>query len=63
MQWPTRISWTLVGRAVSKVDVLRGWSFYNFIGAGRARFMCGWDTAPETVDRLVGDVRELAGES
>ncbi len=41
----------------------RGWLFYNFIGAGGARFMCGWDTAPETVDRLVGDVRELARES
>ena len=53
----------LVGPAVSKVDVLRGWLFYNFIGAGGARFMRGWDTAPETVDRLVGDVRELARES
>ena len=41
----------------------RGWLFYNFIGAGGVRFMCGWDTAPETVDRLVGDVRELARES
>ena len=41
----------------------RGWLFYNFIGAGGARFMCGWDTAPETVDRLVGDVGELARAS
>jgi hypothetical protein len=31
----------------------RGWLFYNFIGAGGARLMCGWDTAPETVDRLL----------
>ena len=38
----------------------RGWLFYNFIGAGGARFMCAWDTAPETVDRLVADIRELA---
>ena len=41
----------------------RGWLFYNFIGAGGVRFMCGWDTAPETVDRLVGDVGELARAS
>ena len=38
----------------------RGWLFYNFIGAGGARFMCGWDTTPETVDRLIGDLRNLA---
>jgi ADP-ribose pyrophosphatase YjhB (NUDIX family) len=38
----------------------RGWLFYNFIGAGGARFMCGWDTAPETVDRLLDDIRELS---
>jgi threonine aldolase len=38
----------------------RGWLFYNFIAAGGARFMCGWDTAPETVDRLLADIRELA---
>ena len=41
----------------------RGWLFYNFIGAGGARFMCGWDTAPETVDRLLEDIRQLARES
>ena len=38
----------------------RGWLFYTFIGAGGARFMCAWDTAPETVDRLLEDVRELS---
>lgn len=40
----------------------RGWLFYTFIGAGGARFMCGWDTAPATVDRLLADIRELADE-
>ena len=39
---------------------VRGWLFYTFIGAGGARFMCAWDTAPETVDRLLEDVRELS---
>ena len=38
----------------------RGWLFYNFIGAGGVRLMCGWDTAPETVDRLLDDIRDLS---
>ena len=37
----------------------RGWLFYGFIGAGGARFMCARDTRPETVDRLLADLREL----
>lgn len=37
----------------------RGWRFYTFIGAGGARFMCAWDTAPETVDRLLDDIQGL----
>jgi threonine aldolase len=38
----------------------RGWRFYTFIGAGGARFMCGWDTLPASVDALLADVRRLA---
>jgi threonine aldolase len=38
----------------------RGWRFYTFIGAGGARFMCSWDTQPESVDALLADLRELA---
>lgn len=37
-----------------------GWRFYTFIGAGGARFMCGWDTLPESVDALLADVRRLS---
>ncbi len=37
----------------------RGWRFYTFIGAGGARFMCAWDTTPESVDALISDLREL----
>jgi threonine aldolase len=37
----------------------RGWRFYTFIGAGGARFMCAWDTRPETVDTLLADLREI----
>lgn len=38
----------------------RGWRFYTFIGAGGARFMCGWDTLPESVDALLADVQALS---
>jgi threonine aldolase len=33
----------------------KGWRFYSW-GDG-FRLMCAWDTAPETVDRFVGDAR------
>ena len=39
---------------------LRGWRFYTFIGVGGARFMCAWDTRPESVDALLKDMRELS---
>ena len=38
----------------------KGWRFYTFIGAGGARFMCAWDTTPESVDALLADVHALA---
>ncbi|MDQ5942377.1 MAG: threonine aldolase, partial [Pseudomonadota bacterium] len=38
----------------------RGWRFYTFIGAGGARFMCAWDTQPESVDALLADLRALS---
>ena len=37
-----------------------GWRFYTFIGAGGARFMCAWDTAPQRVDALIADIRRLS---
>lgn len=37
----------------------RGWRFYTFIAAGGARFMCAWDTQPESVDALLADLRKL----
>lgn len=40
----------------------RGWRFYTFIGAGGARFMCSWDTPPESVEALLKDLRELSAE-
>lgn len=34
----------------------KGWRFYTFIGAGGCRFMCAWDTSPDTVDRFADDI-------
>jgi threonine aldolase len=38
----------------------KGWRFYTFIGAGGARFMCAWDTQPESVDALLADMRSAS---
>ena len=38
----------------------KGWRFYTFIGAGGARFMCAWDTQPESVDALLADMRSVS---
>lgn len=40
----------------------RGWSFYNFIGAGVVRFMCSWATTQAEIDALVRDAT-IAGRS
>ncbi|PKO51392.1 MAG: threonine aldolase [Betaproteobacteria bacterium HGW-Betaproteobacteria-21] len=39
---------------------VRGWRYYTFIGAGGARFMCAWDTRPESVDALLKDIWALS---
>ena len=38
----------------------RGWHYYVFIGGG-ARFMCSWATTEQDVERLTGDLAEIAG--
>ena len=38
----------------------KGWRFYTFIGGGGARFMCAWDTQPESVDALLADMRSVS---
>jgi threonine aldolase len=37
----------------------RGWRFYTFIGGG-ARFMFAWDSSPQRIDELAGDIRQIA---
>jgi len=41
----------------------RGWRFYTFIGAGGGRFMCAWDTRPDSVDALLADLREVSAQA
>jgi threonine aldolase len=47
------------------IDALHanGWRFYAFIGDTGVRFMCAWDTTAESVDRLLGDLREALASS
>lgn len=35
----------------------RGWTFYTFIGAGGARFVCAWNTTSALLDALLADIR------
>jgi len=37
----------------------RGWRFYDFLGGGGARFVCGWDCQPAWIDALLADARAL----
>lgn len=37
----------------------KGWRFYHFIGAGGCRFMCAWDTQPETIEAFAADLVKL----
>ncbi len=34
----------------------KGWRFYEFIAGGGCRFMCAWDTTPESVDAFAADI-------
>lgn len=36
----------------------KGWQFYTFVPPTGCRLMCAWDTEPETVDRLLADLRD-----
>ena len=59
--FPTQANGVFCELPLTVLDGLRarGWRFYTFIGAGGARFMCGWDTLPESVDALLADIRTL----
>ena len=60
--FPVEANGVFVNLPAAVLDGLRerGWRFYTFIGAGGARFMCAWDTRPESVDALLADLRTLS---
>lgn len=59
--FPRQANGVFVELPAAAIEGLRakGWLFYTFIGAGGCRFMCSWDTQPEDVDRLAGDLAGL----
>ena len=47
-------------RGIAMALRAKGWSFYEFIGDGGARFMCSWDTTIEDTKALAADLRAAA---
>jgi threonine aldolase len=47
--------------AAQKAVREKGWRYYTYIGESICRFMCAWDTTPETVDRFAAEVRKAVG--
>jgi threonine aldolase len=59
--FPVEANAVFVELPAAVADALRdrGWRFYHFIGAGGCRFMCAWDTQPETIEAFVADLAAL----
>lgn len=58
--FPTQANSVFVSLPPMAIERLRerGWTFYTFIGAGGARFVCAWNTTTELLDALLADIRE-----
>lgn len=63
--FPVQANSVFLELPLSAMAALRqlGWSFYTFIGAGGARFMCSWDTTIDDVERLANDLRLSLGSN
>mgnify|MGYP003722507719 CR=1 FL=1 len=59
LMFPTQANSVFVSLPEPVISQLRakGWTFYTFIGAGGARFVCSWNTTPELLDQLLADAR------
>lgn len=57
--FPTQANSVFVSLPAPVIGQLRakGWTFYTFIGAGGARFVCSWNTTTELLDQLLTDAR------
>lgn len=60
--FPVQANAVFVELPLALAEALRakGWRFYHFIGAGGCRFMCAWDTQPETVEAFAADLAALS---
>ncbi|WP_168015954.1 threonine aldolase family protein [Halomonas salinarum] len=58
--FPTQANSVFVSLPPAAIAHLKasGWTFYTFIGAGGARFVCSWNTSTQLLDVLLGDIRE-----
>jgi len=61
IMFPVQANAVFVRMPETGIAALRdcGWRFYTFIGGG-ARFMFAWDAAPQRVDELAADLRQIA---
>ncbi|MCI0509365.1 L-threonine aldolase [Chromohalobacter marismortui] len=60
LMFPAQANSVFVTLPVAVLDALRqrDWTFYTFIGAGGARFVCAWNTTQALLDQLLDDVRD-----
>lgn len=63
LMFPTQANSVFVRLPPPVLACLReaGWTFYTFIGAGGARFVCAWNTTTELLDTLLADIRRSLG--
>jgi multidrug efflux pump len=61
LMFPTQANSVFVELPPSAIEALKakGWTFYTFIGAGGARFVCAWNTTVELLDELLADIRDV----
>ena len=59
--FPTQANSVFVELPPHAIEALKakGWTFYTFIGAGGARFVCAWNTTVELLDQLLADVKAV----
>ena len=61
LMFPTQANSVFVELPPHAIEALKakGWTFYTFIGAGGARFVCAWNTTVELLDQLLADVKAV----
>ncbi|MYL22429.1 threonine aldolase [Halomonas alkaliantarctica] len=59
LMFPVEANSVFVELPPSAIEALKakGWTFYTFIGAGGARFVCAWNTSTALLDQLLSDIR------